>query len=170
MNKILLSLFFVLFAFSSVSSAATVTIDEAHLNASVDNVSKPVGIGFSDEHELNLNALNPGNTGFKLTFTLVDTVSNSIEGLKGELWNSAGTIKLLDILANVGSNPLPPMAFATGSYLLKVIGTNVLDSFGFQEQQYSLDVNAQAVPVPAAIWLFGSALMGLAGFSRRKTN
>jgi hypothetical protein len=26
------------------------------------------------------------------------------------------------------------------------------------------------VPVPAAIWLFGSAMAGLVGFSRRKTD
>ncbi len=30
------------------------------------------------------------------------------------------------------------------------------------------NVNISAVPVPAAIWLFGSALLGGAGFSRRK--
>ena len=32
----------------------------------------------------------------------------------------------------------------------------------------SANVNISAVPVPAAIWLFGSALMGIAGISRRK--
>lgn len=30
--------------------------------------------------------------------------------------------------------------------------------------------NISAVPVPAAVWLFGSAMVGLAGFSRRKTS
>lgn len=30
--------------------------------------------------------------------------------------------------------------------------------------------NVSAVPVPAAVWLFGSAMVGLAGFSRRKAN
>jgi hypothetical protein len=34
-------------------------------------------------------------------------------------------------------------------------------------QQYQLNVSA--VPVPAAIWLFGSGIAGLVGFSRRKT-
>jgi len=31
-----------------------------------------------------------------------------------------------------------------------------------------LQVDAQVVPVPAAVWLFGSGLLGLAGIARRK--
>jgi len=34
---------------------------------------------------------------------------------------------------------------------------------------YSLAGNVSAVPVPAAIWLFGTGLIGLAGIARRKT-
>ncbi|MCK5092950.1 MAG: VPLPA-CTERM sorting domain-containing protein, partial [Gammaproteobacteria bacterium] len=30
------------------------------------------------------------------------------------------------------------------------------------------DVGASVVPVPAAVWLFGSGLIGLVGFARRK--
>ncbi len=33
----------------------------------------------------------------------------------------------------------------------------------------SLDIQADPVPVPAAIWLLGSGLLGLAGFKRRQT-
>jgi hypothetical protein len=39
-------------------------------------------------------------------------------------------------------------------------GTNALISASF--------VSASAVPVPAAVWLFGSGLLGLLGFSRQK--
>lgn len=34
----------------------------------------------------------------------------------------------------------------------------------------AIDVSVSAVPVPGAVWLFGSALMGLVGASRRKRN
>jgi len=34
--------------------------------------------------------------------------------------------------------------------------------------QASLSYNAQTVPIPAAAWLFGSALIGLAGIKRKK--
>jgi len=40
------------------------------------------------------------------------------------------------------------------------------DSFGIDNIEYS---TVSAVPVPAAAWLFGSAILGMFGFSRRKT-
>lgn len=40
------------------------------------------------------------------------------------------------------------------------------DEFGFMLPVFNDDVNP--IPVPAAIWLFGSALVGLVGFSRRR--
>ncbi len=43
--------------------------------------------------------------------------------------------------------------FTSGGYNVSVEGTDV-----------------SSVPVPAAAWLFGSALMGLVGFSRRKSS
>jgi hypothetical protein len=33
---------------------------------------------------------------------------------------------------------------------------------------HSGDVSASVVPVPAAVWLFGSGLLGLIGMARRK--
>ena len=33
---------------------------------------------------------------------------------------------------------------------------------------YTMSVTATVVPVPAAVWLFGSGLLGLAGYARRK--
>ena len=34
---------------------------------------------------------------------------------------------------------------------------------------YELVFSPVPVPVPAAVWLFGSALLGLAGFSKRRS-
>ena len=34
---------------------------------------------------------------------------------------------------------------------------------------FAIDVSTAPVPVPAAIWLMGSGLMGLFGFSRKKS-
>lgn len=33
---------------------------------------------------------------------------------------------------------------------------------------YAYTINAAVVPVPAAVWLFGSGLLGLIGFARKK--
>lgn len=44
-------------------------------------------------------------------------------------------------------------------------------STGFAEQSEELYfTKATIVPIPAAAWLFGSALLGLVGYSRRKAN
>ncbi len=38
----------------------------------------------------------------------------------------------------------------------------------FSQQSTFADWNVQPVPLPAAVWLFGSGLLGLIGFSKRK--
>jgi hypothetical protein len=62
-----------------------------------------------------------------------------------------------------------------GAYTMSYAGTvPVGDPSGFGGVGYflylegSVTVNAPAVPVPAAVWLFGSGLMGLAGVARRR--
>ena len=48
---------------------------------------------------------------------------------------------------------------------------NNLTRVEFDSTAYSLDniqLDVNPVPVPAAVWLFGSGLIGLAGFARRK--
>jgi len=60
--------------------------------------------------------------------------------------------------------------FFTGNFLSSQDG----GSSWFSTNQYSFDYaslngTVSAVPVPAAIWLFGSGLLGLVGISRRKT-
>ncbi len=43
-------------------------------------------------------------------------------------------------------------------------------NFKYNNQQFYLSgMEVQAVPIPAAVWLFGSGLMGLLGLQRRKT-
>ena len=47
-----------------------------------------------------------------------------------------------------------------------VRGTNSYDVY-FSDERI-LQVDARVVPVPAAVWLFGSGLLGLVGVARRK--
>lgn len=58
-------------------------------------------------------------------------------------------------------------AHANQVYSLQLGGNDVGgDIFG---TPYGYKVNISSVPVPAAVWLFGSALLGLVGINRRKT-
>jgi len=52
-----------------------------------------------------------------------------------------------------------------GDYLLKVTTLLPLNT----AYQLTISVAAAQTPIPAAIWLFGSALLGLVSFTRRKT-
>lgn len=52
---------------------------------------------------------------------------------------------------------------AAGSYLLKLIPPGNAGAI-----EYELTINVSAVPIPAAVWLFGSGLLGLVGMAKRK--
>lgn len=65
----------------------------------------------------------------------------------------------------VGTELLNIILPTTGAYVLAIGG----EGFGFGDSYgYNLSAEFAPVPVPAAVWLFGSALMGLAGFRRRR--
>lgn len=66
--------------------------------------------------------------------------------------------------ANVTYTVLNPIVLGPGSYVLQLRG----DATGAFGGSYSGVLNLTAVPVPAAAWLFGSALGGL-GFLRRRS-
>jgi len=183
MKTFKIAFFALLFMMTGAVSASSVTITESNL---LDSIDEQVNVGtfdvngneigsssFSTDHSLTLTNLVSGNHSFKLLFTLSDNQSGSISGLRAEVWNNTKTTKIYDITTGA-SNPIPALLLASGNYYLRVIGDAVtasIDAFGAlpTEQQYSLDINSAAVPLPAAAWLFGSALMGLFGASRRKS-
>lgn len=56
-----------------------------------------------------------------------------------------------------------------GELVITVDRNNSRDFYGFDFLQLSVENgNPVVVPVPAAVWLFGSAVIGLLGFNRRK--
>lgn len=59
---------------------------------------------------------------------------------------------------------LPTTVLAPGTYVLQTRGT-VTGTFG---GSYAGTMNLTAVPVPAAAWLLGSGLVGLAGVARKR--
>jgi hypothetical protein len=66
--------------------------------------------------------------------------------------------------ANVTYTVLNPILLGPGSYVLQIRG----DATGAFGGSYSGVLNLTAIPVPAAVWLFGSALGGLGLLKRRR--
>ncbi|MEQ1545089.1 hypothetical protein [Methyloglobulus sp.] len=60
---------------------------------------------------------------------------------------------------------MPPLGLIAGSYSLTIIGAS---TFTLTAKD-AVGTGGNNVPVPAAVWLFGSALMGLLGVTRRKS-
>lgn len=54
-----------------------------------------------------------------------------------------------------------------GEYFDTFTLTSVMENFVFNVDDISVASSVSPIPVPAAVWLFGSALLGLIGFGRR---
>jgi len=72
-----------------------------------------------------------------------------------------------DGLTGTGDGELQEFLIPTSATRL-YLGT--MDGFGWFNNSGAYNVDVRTVPVPAAIWLFVSGLIGLAGFKKIKTN
>lgn len=104
----------------------------------------------------NATPTNPGSRGSNdLTYIGYASTSGSDSGINYTYDNIAHAVEITFT------------GLAAGNYSLWVGGNGTGNtSVG---QQYIVSITASPVPVPAAIWLFGSAVAGMIGFGRRKT-
>ena len=178
-----------LFAFSCTAHAAfmyetTVTFNSAIGTPSVDTLvhtwSTNVASGAIDETDLidwSYELLNGGSLEYSEDVIIGGAVQ-SIAGVARTLadlnWNfniDALTLGLFDndisILQATGSG-VTYNVFSEGSSPVRV----VVDRFENQILTSSATVeftqSTSLVPIPAAVWLFGSGLLGLVGMARRK--
>jgi len=90
-------------------------------------------------------------------------VTNS-GAFNGFIFSFTGAPSIIGVAVNPASSLVPTSAFYNSNEIFLhfdavpySVGSNV-----------TLDVTLQPVPLPAAAWLFGSALLGLAGMGRRR--
>lgn len=174
MNKKIL-LFLVLQV--AVFSASATSISFSSLDGTLDlsaignadqaRIFADIGEDVSSESPItfNLNLLAPVRitstmnlrTGFDDPFSLelVDPSAASLFSLTRTDFAAVGPTGEFGIFSTL-FNPL-----VTGAYQFRFSGPVV-------ENASSLTLRVAAVPVPAAVWLFGSALAGLAVISRRR--
>lgn len=74
----------------------------------------------------------------------------------GIVWNqvTSGSDGLLTLM----------LSGSTGMLDFKAVGGNLVDHF------YIRNADVTVIPVPAAVWLFASGLLGLAGVARRRAS
>jgi hypothetical protein len=153
MKKILVVLSLMLTAFSFQANAASLSWTSAPLDGTAaifgGDPTALLGVAVVPKKGTSINhawtfAVTGGsmNVGIQLT----DIPS----------WLKSATFGSFDLLASNFTGVL-----AAGSYTINLIGKTV-----GANSSYSLRV--AETPIPAAVWLFGSALMGLVGVKRRQ--
>lgn len=168
-NKIAASLALVATAsLANTASASVVTVaipvDQAEYLAQI--ILNQAGL-FSDTYNFTISApvadagASVTNHPFKLGAKTVTNINN----IQLQIFDAANT--LLSTTPNEISAYLP--GITAGSYHAVVTGlaSGTGDKLGTKYGAYQMSIYAEPVPVPAAVWLLGSGLLGLLGVARR---
>jgi len=156
---------FLLGGYSAQTAAGTVdisptTLSNSNLSGCVSTLAtdlecNPAGINLMDNEDdtIRLVSLDADVYGFDV---IVDRLDSSVIGSASVLLNGdfVGTISF--------ANPSVSAVFADPSI------TQVIQIVNTDAALLNYDFITTPVPVPAAAWLFGSGLLGLIGFARRK--
>lgn len=106
-----------------------------------------------------------GSNSFTRLFDGTDIISGT-----GSAWDD-GSLSTLFYDWNFGDGSAPsPDAAPSHTFALPgtyTVTLGLLDSFS-QFDEMTIEITVNAVPVPPAVWLFGTGLVGLIGVARRK--
>lgn len=147
----------------SDASAVTGSFTFDAATDTVGNVQIAVGTGPLHSAASLTNGYNSGNPptpAADFTFGPAAPGALNLSIIAPFLTDAGGTVSLVQ-----GAGALANCEFASGG----VCTQQIVLAPGVQIGFLSGDLRASTVPVPGSAWLLGSALVGLAGFSRRNT-
>jgi hypothetical protein len=175
MKKIFLSLVLSLFLLPMVANSAAIEITSVPSgtvgvnNGSGTNNATGTHTGISGNFSDKWDIIYPAGALISLASSNSFSSFDILYSLNGSAFASVSTLVPSLLVANgSGGYALGPLAIGPASPLQLIINGNGNNG------SYNLNISSgavtppNAVPVPAAVWLFGSALMGLVGVSRRK--
>lgn len=121
-----------------------------------------------------------GDYDFNYEANIIDFYNGGYDpSFYAELWNldSNQQVFYAEVFGSYGdySGINSTGALGAGNYRFNIVAHTYADSVSFGENFAAVNASTSlhltevsAVPVPAAVWLFGSGLIGLVGFARRK--
>jgi len=113
---------------------------------------------------------NPATAGlYSYTSTGLALSANTSYFLLAKTDDVAGLSDIFEWETTSSQNQTSPDGWLIGDN--GVLSTDLGNSWFTEpdnKQMFSIDATPSAVPVPAAVWLFGSGLIGLAGVAKRK--
>ncbi len=146
-----------IFTVDIVGTAFTSNVDGGGVNLSFDQSMLNVLSVSIDE-----SVWNFGSTGIN-----TGTIDNATGSVDGIMVNTFADVAGDFVIATV---EFEAMSANNSLLILSGLGINPWASGGslINPVYVSSTVEVSAVPVPAAVWLFGSGLIGLLGFAKRK--
>ncbi len=144
------------FTLNVVGSGFTSNVDGGGLNFSFDSSVLNVTSISIDESVWDLGA--------GISTGAIDNTQGSVSGISVNAWSDvSGNFTIASITFQAVGNG--STALSLSDYLLNPWASGG----GLINPDYAASsVTVSAVPVPAALWLFGSGLLGLAGVAKRK--
>jgi len=154
-------------------------LDQSYENLMVGGVLQDVNAFLNPTFDINISLVRGAGTSGTLLGSKTVTLEDGFSGLYMEDFSFIGSL-------SAGTYSLLFSSGATGRGSLRFVENNpyelgsaynelgVFDPLNILGQNMDIDAairitgDVSAVPIPAAVWLFGSGLFGLIGFTRRK--
>ena len=153
--------------FASITSFS-MTIGDAYYNYDDVRVNDDGGIGYTLTSPLDGSSGGARANEFSFTFSGFSAATSFFVTIDVDPDSRNSYVDFRNILFNNGSasNAVATATFSTGQILTASFSEEPVMVEG--ENAYRLSAQASVVPIPPAVWLFGSGLIGLIGVARRK--